>query len=161
MGITIQGDIGALRERLNQLSNVNFRGINLALSESLRTSTIERFRTEKDPEGKKWIPSIRAIEEGGQTLSNDGFLKNSIKSEASEKGFAIGTNLKYAATHQFGDEDRIIRAKNGKSLKFKYAGSWKSVKQVKVNIPKRPYLGIDEEDMQEIRATIESVISGS
>lgn len=163
MGISIrlEGDVAALTQRLNQLSNVNLRGVNMALSEALRTSTVERFREEKDPEGRRWVASIRAIEEGGQTLSKDSYLRDSIKSEASATGFAIGTNLEYAATHQFGDEGRVIRAKNGKNLKFKIAGGWKSIKQVKVDIPKRAFLGISEDDMQEIRATVESVISGS
>lgn len=163
MGITIrvEGEVAALQQRLSQLANINLRGVNLALSEALRISTIERFQSKKDPDGRRWTPSIRAISEGGETLTKDSYLKNSIKSEASSSGFAVGTNIEYAATHQFGDEGRVIRAKNSKNLKFKIAGKWRSVKQVKVEIPKRAFLGISEDDMQEIRSTVESVISGN
>lgn len=158
-GVRIGGDLAALTKRLNQLSNVDFRGINAALSETLRTSTFDRFREEKDPKGKAWKASIRVQEDGGKTLSQNAALRNSIHSEFSEKGFEIGTNTIYAATHQFGDK-RTIRAKNKKALKFQYAGKWHVVKAVTVNIPKRAFLGINAEDMREIRAMLKDVISG-
>lgn len=158
-GVEIKGDLSALMKRLNQLSNVDFRGINAALAESLRTSTMDRFREEKDPEGKKWQTSIRVQENGGKTLSQSTNLRTSIHSEFSEKGFEIGTNTIYAATHQFGDE-RTIRASNKKALKFEYAGKWHVVKAVKVKIPKRAFLGINAEDMREIRAMLKDVIWG-
>lgn len=158
-GVRIEGDLGALIKRLNQLSNVDFRGINAVLAETLRTSTIDRFREEKDPKGKKWKTSIRVQEEGGKILSQNATLRNSIHSEFSEKGFEIGTNSIYAATHQFGDE-RTIRANGKKALKFQYDGKWHVVKSVKVNIPKRAFLGISQEDMREIRAMLKDFISG-
>lgn len=159
-GVQIQGDLSALMKKLNQLSNVDFRGINAALGQGVRTSTFDRFRDEKDPEGKKWKPSIRAEEEGGKTLSKTAQgLRTSIKVEYSEKGFEVGTNTIYAATHQFGD-DRTIRAKNKKALKFQYAGGGHVVKAVRVNIPKRAFLGINAEDMREIRAMLKDVIWG-
>lgn len=49
---------------------------------------------------------------GGKTLIRTSDLRTSIKTEADSTGLAIGTNLIYAATHQFGDE-RTIRAKMG------------------------------------------------
>lgn len=158
-GVRIEGDLRALMKRLNQLSNVDFRGINAALAEALRTSTIERFIEERDPNGKKWTPSIRVQEDGGKILSQNAILRNSIHSEFSEKGFEIGTNTIYAATHQFGDE-RTIRAKNKKALKFQYAGKWHVVKAVRVNIPKRAFLGINSEDMREIRTMLKDIIWG-
>ena len=39
-------------------------------------------------------------------------------------------------------------------------GQWVMKKQVKVKIPARPYLGLSEEDMQEIKATVEEFIGG-
>lgn len=158
-GVRIEGDLGALMKKLSQLSNVDFRGINAALAETLRTSTFDRFREERDPVGKKWTPSIRVQEEGGKILSQNATLRNSIHSEYSEKGLEIGTNTIYAATHQFGDE-RTIRAKNKKALKFQYAGKWHVVKAVRVNIPKRAFLGINAEDMREIRAILKDVMWG-
>lgn len=70
----------------------------------------------------------------------------------------VGTNVKHAATHQFGDKGRTIRAKRAKNLRFQVGGQWISKKKVKVNIPARPFLGLSDEDMQEIKATTEEFI---
>ena len=40
-------------------------------------------------------------------------------------------------------------------------GRWVTKKQVKVSIPARPFLGLSEEDMEEIKATVEDFIEGS
>lgn len=160
--IRLEGDIRRLRKRLNQLENVDLKGVSLALAESLRTSTKERFKTEKDPEGKPWPKSIRASQTGGQTLTDSARLKNSIKSEANASGFAIGTNLVYARTHQFGEKGRLvtIRARTPKGLVFKIGDRWIRKKMVRVNIkiPARPYLGISEEDMLEIKSMLEKAL---
>ena len=37
-------------------------------------------------------------------------------------------------------------------------GHWVTKKQVRIKIPARPYLGLSEDDMQEIKATIEDFI---
>ena len=48
----------------------------------------------------------------------------------------VGTNVAYAAIHEFGG---IIRPVNAKALTFKIKDQWISTK--KVTIPARPYLG--------------------
>ena len=73
---------------------------------------------------------------------------------------AVGTNSIYAATHQFGDPHRVIRAKKKKNLKFKINGQWVSKKNVVVNIPARPFLGISEEDDEDIRSILDTMIRG-
>lgn len=103
-------------------------------------------------------PPIRAAETGGKTLIDSSQLRNSIKTTADASGFAVGTNVKHAATHQFGDKGRTIRAKRAKNLRFQVGGQWISKKKVKVNIPARPFLGLSDEDMQEIKATTEEFI---
>ena len=42
--------------------------------------------------------------------------------------------------------------------RFQVGGQWISKKKVKVNIPARPFLGLSDEDMQEIKATTEEFI---
>ncbi len=153
--IELTGDIDRLLRRMYQLSNIDKKGMLNALAESIRTSTVERFNTERSPEGRKWAPSIRAKEAGGKTLTKTAQLKSSIHSEAGESGFAVGTNTIYAATHQFG-ASRTIRARRKKNLRFQIGGRWISVKEVHVNIPARPFLGISEEDEQEIRDMLQS-----
>lgn len=159
ISIRLDGDTRKLLRRLKHLSDIDKKGINSVLASSMRTSTRERFKEEKSPEGKKWIPSIRAVDQAGVTLSKTSRLKNSIRCYSSSIGFAVGTNTIYARTHQYGDKGRIIRAKTPKGLTFKNKkGNWIRKEQVTVNIPERPFLGYSEEDFAEIKATIEEAI---
>ena len=67
--VKVTGDNRRLIKRLQMMAELDVKGINKSIAEGIRTSTMERFRLEKDPEGKKWKPSIRAREEGGKTLT--------------------------------------------------------------------------------------------
>lgn len=143
---------------MRRYSELDRKGLNIALAEGVRESTLERFKQGRGPDGKRWKTSIRAAETGGKTLIDSSQLRNSIKTTADASGFAVGTNVKHAATHQFGDKGRTIRAKRAKNLRFQVGGQWISKKKVKVNIPARPFLGLSDEDMQEIKATTEEFI---
>ena len=159
--IRLDGDVSALLRRMRAYSEIDRRGLNAALAQSARESTLERFRQSRDPSGKRWKTSIRAEATGGRTLIDTAQLRNSIKAYSDDKGFAIGTNVKHAGTHQFGVSNRTIRAKSRKGLRFKVGGRWVTKQQVKVSIPARPYLGLSSEDMQEIKSTVEEFIEGS
>jgi phage virion morphogenesis protein len=120
------------------------------LGEQLVSSTIERFEDEIGPDGDGWKKSRRAEDEGGQTLSDKGHLKASINYEASPVAVVVGTTDKVkGAIHQFGG---TIKPKKGKFLKFKTGTGFAAVK--KVTMPARPYLGINEEDIEEAKETI-------
>ena len=157
VSIRLDGDTDALLGRMEQISDLDKAEILHAVAEGLRTSTLERFRAEESPEGTKWKPSVRAQQKGGKTLTDSAVLKNSIKAEADSSGAAVGTNLVYAATHQFG-ADRTIRAKNSRYLRFQIGGRWVSVPSVRVSIPARPFLGISREDEEEIREILEEAL---
>lgn len=156
--IRLDGDVRKLMKKLGKMKDIDLKSASQVLSETLRSSTRQRFKDEISPEGKKWQASIRAENEGGVTLVDSSALKNSIKSVAEKTGFAVGTNKVYARTHQFGD-DRTIKAKTSKGLRFMVNGKWVIKKKVKVTIPERPFLGISEEDMKEIKGTIEELVS--
>lgn len=160
VNVKVDGDVQRLMKRLGRIAGVDKAGINNAIAEGLRTSTIERFQAEKSPEEKKWKQSIRAREEGGKTLTKSTALRSSIRSEASADGLAIGTNDIRAATHQFGDT-RIIKAKRKKALRFRINGRWVSKKEVKVTIPARPFLGVSEEDEEEIKKLLSQALEES
>jgi HK97 gp10 family phage protein len=92
-----------------------------------------------------------------------GTLKRSIHHETVEKSaqrvvVAVGTNLEYAAIHEFGG---IIEAKNGPYLVFRTGdGEWHSV--TSVQMPARPYLrpALDENKdaiVKEIREALRSL----
>ncbi len=121
------------------------------IGEQLVSSTIERFETGKGPDGKKWDVSGRAAAESGQTLVDNGHLKGSINYEASPAAVAVGTtdDVK-GAIHQFGG---TITAKSAPALKFRVpGGGFVQVKEV--NMPARPYIGINKDDIDEAREAI-------
>lgn len=87
---------------------------------SLVTSTQRRFETGLGPGGQAWMPARR----GGRTLVDTGRLLASITHNADRRSVEIGSNVIYAATHQFGRDA----------------------------IPARPFLGADAGDEREIEA---------
>jgi phage gpG-like protein len=156
--IRLEGDTRAMLRRIRSFSEIDRRSINAALAQGVRESTLERFRQGKSPDGRRWKSSKRAILEGGKTLVKTAQLRNSIHARSDASGFAVGTNAKHAATHQFGEPGRIIRARRKKALRFQIGDKWIMRKQVKVKIPARPFLGLSDEDMQEMKATVEGFI---
>lgn len=111
-----------------------------SVGEALRSGTIERFDAEEDPQGKKWKPSARAMAGGGKTLDKESNLKDSIDYAATSDKVMVGSNLPYARIHQLG-------GKTGKGHK--------------VDMPARPYLGVSEEDMDEVRETMADFLAGA
>lgn len=156
ISVRLDGEVDELLARLQQMSGIDKAGTMNAIAEGLRTSTMERFSSEESPEGSKWKPSIRATQKGGKTLTESSGLKNSIKAQADATGAAVGTNLVYAATQQFGAE-RTIRAKKSRYLRFQIGDRWVSVPSVRVSIPARPFFGISREDEEEIKEILDEV----
>lgn len=110
------------------------------------SSTEERFETQTAPDGRTWKPSIRAKEEGGLTLVKTPRLAVSFSPAATKDAAVWGTNVLYAAAHQFGV---VIRAKNKPSLFFTLAtGAKVAVKSV--TLPARPFLGVSDYDRQRL-----------
>ncbi|WP_086733813.1 phage virion morphogenesis protein [Erythrobacter colymbi] len=118
----------------------------------LESSTIERFDTETAVDGSAWDKSVRAKEEGGQTLTDSSQLRSSIHAEPAKGSVRWGSNLIYARIQNDGG---VIRAKGGGKLRFKLPGGlgFRSVDQV--TIPARTFLGINAEDEAELLALAE------
>lgn len=128
-----------------------------SIGEALVSSTLKRFQDEKSPEGEKWEPSARAAASGGTTLSNTGDLKKSIDKYVTSNKVMVGSNKEYARIHQLGG---TVRPKKGKYLKFKGLGG-EDVFAREVTIPARPYLGISDDDREEIVATMTDFLEGA
>ena len=158
--VEVTGDYEELLKEIARLENVDTEAAMAAIGEGLRESTMRRFETSTGPDGKRWKTSIRAREKGGKTLIHRANLRNSIHTEYDATGMAVGTNTIYAATHQFGAQGRVIRAKRKKALRFQINGQWVSKKKVVVNIPERPFLGISEEDDEDIRSILDEMMKG-
>ena len=158
VNIRLEGDTRAALNKIRGLAEMDRKSLNAALGQGVRTSTLERFRTRKGPDGRRWPSSKRALAEGGRTLVDSGQLRNSIQVRSDASGFAVGTNVKHASTHQYGVKNRVIKAKNKKYLRFKVDGRWVTRKKVKVTIPARPFLGLSAEDQTELQETVEDFI---
>lgn len=136
--------LGEAIKRLDDPSELYSR-----IAKHLLASTQRRFETETDPDGNPWPKSVRAAATGGKTLRDKGNFYRSITTEIYDDGLAVGTNAIQGAIHQYGG---VIKAKNGKGLAFKPFGSNSPVFVKSVTMPRRAYLGMDNEDE---RAVIE------
>lgn len=146
--LKIEGDV-ALGQALSRLTdNQQRRDLMDQIAAYGVSSTQQRFLDEKGPDGTPWEQSRRAKKTGGKTLRDKGHLVGSLTGAATTSTAAWGTNKIQAAIHQFGG---IIRPKRAKALAF--AGINGLVVTKKVTMPARPYLGINQQDRDEIVAT--------
>ena len=99
----------------------------------LVASTLDRFERGTAPDGSDWQKSARAEAEHGQTLIDTGRLRDSITHRASNDAVEVGTNVIYAAIHQFGG--RIEAKKKNRKA---------------VTMPARPFLGLSHGDREAI-----------
>lgn len=153
MGVRIRGDLGKLTAALQKASRLDIKNrLGKPVGEALVSSTRERFRSSRDPDGKPWQPLAATTVRSGfkkkdrkksgglrkgvaereakrKILVQSAQLKNSISSDASDTKVAVGTNKPYARVHQLGG-----KAGRGK----------------KVTIPARPFLGVSDGDAREI-----------
>lgn len=140
------------------LTGIQTRAKNLSpamriIGEIVRASVVKNFEDEGRP--AKWQKSKRASSQGGQTLTDTARLRRSITSKAFTDRAEIGTNVKYAAIHQFGG---VIKAKSSKYLKFRIGGQWAQKKQV--TIPARPFLMVQNGDWPEIKISLGNYLIG-
>jgi phage virion morphogenesis protein len=103
------------------------------IGEYLIESTEQRFVDQIDPGGNPWKPLSpktrkRKKRNADLILVLNQYLSSTLTYQASNDQLEFGSNLIYAATHQFGDDER--------------------------NIPERPFLGISAADEVEIVAIL-------
>ena len=172
--ITVDVEDESLRSALRRLTARvdDLKPVMDEIGSSLVASTIDRFERETDPDGKPWKPSRRAQREGGQTLTDKGRLRASITHRADRDGVDVGTNVVYAAIHQFGGT--VKRQARRQTLAFnKKGGGFASRKSTRrrragfvaiafaeigaheVDMPARPFLGVNEAD----RVSILNIVS--
>jgi len=148
----------------------------------LAAITEQNFDSEGARIADKWKPSRRAIEQKGQTLRDSTRLVSSLgvggKDHVEEVGptyVFVGTNVEYAAIHQFGGEIRQaaqsriqgfkVNKRTGKS-RFAKRGKanfeqWTSRKAYTITIPARPFFGLNAQDEQDIAETIAKALDNA
>jgi phage virion morphogenesis protein len=146
--------IKSMLERL-EMGIRDDRGLLAILGEYGVASTQARFATQASPEGTPWTPLNQAYADfkgaGYDILTGpSGALKSSQHFVLGMSLVAWGSNMIYAAVHQFG---ATIVPKSAGALFFRLGlGGVREVLAQSVTIPARPYLGISAEDAEEIVA---------
>lgn len=144
-------------------------GLMSAFAAYMLTSTQRRFELETDPEGKKWKPlakrtslkKIRSRQRGtANMLRVTNRLYSSLTTQSDETSAVVGTNMVYAAAHQFGGEIQQYARSQRASFR-KVRSRWQfskrgrkgsiekniTIGEHKISIPARPYLGFSTADI--------------
>lgn len=133
-----------------------------------------------------WLPSQRAQRQGGQTLLDTGrLMKSAAMPEVSGNTITLGSNLPYAAVHQYGFEGdvtvksftRKVRSRSvyGKAEKVNkktgeiYIGREMKAQGIAVvrsfvrhmKIVARPFLGIQDEDVDSAGRIMSDYLTGT
>jgi phage virion morphogenesis protein len=122
-----------VRRRLALLSPARMRQLLEVVASEVESQTRRRLHEEKtDPQGNPWDEwsndyAARRAAKGGM-LELEGYLRDSIAYEIQGDTILVGSNLVYAAVHQFGWE--------------------------KGKVPARPYLGISAENLDDLGVLI-------
>lgn len=108
---------------------------------AVESQTRRRIEEEKtSPEGKAWAPwspDYAATRHGGHSLlMGEGDLDDSLTHEVGWRDVQVGSNLVYAAIHQFGGAE------------------------VGMDIPERPYLGLSPSNEDELAGILDDFIDG-
>lgn len=170
-GLVIQYQDHEVRTRLKRLREQigNLRPVMKQIGEYLVLVTRERWDKAQAPDGTPWKPNTpftlqQKAAEGRiqKTLVSTGRLRDSITYKADSKTVLVGTNVQYAAIHQFGGSTapRKIVPKNKKALYWPGAKHpVKSVNHPGFKIPRREFLGVSNFDKEEIIGIIEDYIT--
>lgn len=135
----LEGAWGKARQALSRVARMRLSDLHDQVGELLVTSTRFRFREGKDPEGRTW-PRLKKRKgkkgKAAKPLLRSRRLSGSIGAKADQSGVVVGTNVIYAARHNFGFE------KNGV-----------------VWTPKRQFLGYSRDDENAIVETVEDFVT--
>lgn len=105
--LTTQGTLSALQAAADALGSP--RPLLRDIGEALLHSTQDRFTSQTDPEGNAWAPlspryQRRKKYNASKILTLNGIMRGQLTFQESDTDVAIGSNLRYAARHQFGGE---------------------------------------------------------
>ncbi len=140
--VSITIDDSQLRSALQRLERA---GINLTPAMRKIAGTLEQVvEANFEAEGRpRWEPSARAKNENGATLQKSGRLASSITTDYDASSVVIGSNVEYAAIHQFGGKTKAHTIRPVKAKALAFGGSVvKSVNHPGSTIPARPFLPV-------------------
>lgn len=110
------------------------------VGEGLQLSHRDRWDAQESPEGEPWAPlsekyRARKPRHADEVLRLNDDLRDTLNYQAEPQTLYFGTPLEYGAAHQFGRPE--------------------------INLPERPYLGLSDIDVGELRTAIERYLYNS
>lgn len=157
--------LDAVRERLNEVAKrmENLSPIMKAIGERITRQTWERFNAGGPaPDGSPWAKPKSPNPKRRGTLRVTDMLRDSINYRLrGSNAVEVGTNLVYAAIHQFGGRTspRTILPSRKKALFWPGAAHpVRSVKHPGSVIPARPFLGVSADNSAELLGLIDEWI---
>lgn len=152
MDIIITFDDKQVRQRLTRLllAGTDMSAAMRKISNHLQASAERNFERQADPAtGAPWTPLSKTtvarrkkIGKGPTPiLEQSGDLQRSLTAEHGKDYAIAGTNLIYAATHQFGAKKGQFTKKVGQPIPWG-------------DIPARPFLGVRDQERKQIRNVV-------
>lgn len=161
----VQGLVNQLEKKLGDLTPAL-----QDIGEYLQIAHAQRFKDQVSPDGNAWEPlspsyQRRKKKNRNRILFADGNLANSLRYQIGNNELKFGTNLPYAAIHQFGGEINIAARSQKMYFKQNKDGTvgnrftkkdksnfeqWGTRGAHKIKIPARPFLGTSSADNEEI-----------
>lgn len=128
-----------------------WRAIGFAMKENTR----QRIADGVDANGKAFVPSYRALAEGGQTLRDTGRLMNSITFFATKNDVTWGVPAEFPYARIL-NEGGVIKAKSKPYLRFKVGNRW--VSKTSVRMPERRFLEFSNTDKLDVLDIVASFL---
>lgn len=152
MNLSIRADTASVDQYLSLLARrmSDLTPVMETIGGILASSVARNFEESRSPDETPWKP----VKGGGRPLLASGRLRDSINYRAYGDRVEVGTDLSYAAIHQFGGRiaAHIIRPRTKKALYWPGASHpVRSVYHPGSVIPARPFLGLRDSDWPEIR----------
>jgi phage virion morphogenesis protein len=151
-------------ELLAQIDALIARGGNLKpalddIGQDMVTVTTRAFELGRSPGGEPWLPSAAAKREGRKTLIDRGLrggLMGSFSYQVGESGVVYGTNVVYAAIHQFGG---TIQPKGAHAVPVVLDDD-RDLASAVVTLPARPFVGASDQDVRRWEDTMRDYLAG-
>lgn len=182
--IDIQLDTREIEQKLSELQSLvggrSLRPVMREIAHCVRLATEKNFDTEGARLGQRWKPSKRALKQGGKkrsgkTLQDTGRLVKSITSKVGRDYAVVGTNVEYGPIHQFGGtirqdaQSRLqpfrVNMKTGRSRfssrKKANFEQWTSRPSYEIDMPARPFLGLNDQDINDMGDIIRTAIQNA
>ncbi|MBI1626926.1 phage virion morphogenesis protein [Comamonas suwonensis] len=148
------------------------------IGEYLQDATRDRFKTQSGPDGTAWQAlqphyQRRKKQNKDKILTLRGYLRGQIHWQTDgDDAVHVGTNAKYGAIHQFGGSIQKSARQStvhfgGGKTKHLFVKQKKAKRSLQVtvpahqvNMPARPYLGVNAGDQEQIRLRVMDWLNG-